>query len=183
MSKNAETRDPSRRQGKLAVGRSRRRNHSRNHRRNYSRKSAGTRFLDLDGALAGLGGAAGGVQRVRSEALSQETASLLSTSTPTGSPQVDIICKQALSYFHCRSHCQTLRRPRNLVSLSVSARESSGSGHSCRQCVAEPSCEHAFLRHSARSNHASEETFSAPSRAPASASDPRSVWRNPSIRS
>lgn len=57
----------------------------------YSWNSTGVRFLALGSALAGLGGAASGVQRVCSEALLQGRASLLSNSPPTANPQVDIM--------------------------------------------------------------------------------------------
>ena len=69
------------------------------------------------------------------------------------------------------------------VRSSTSALASSGSAHSDRQYVADPSCQHADSRRSASANHASEQTPSA-SRAPVvSSSTLRTCPRSPLIRS
>jgi len=78
------------------------------------------------------------------------------------------------------SHCHTLRRPKT---SSTSARASSGSGHSRRQYVADPSCQHSVFKRPARPNHTSESPCPVSGKRPASSKAARTCWRNPSIRS
>ena len=67
--------------------------------------------------------------------------------------------------------------------LDSAARASSGSAHSDRQYVADPSRLHSALSRLPNSNHASEGAYPASSSAPSSVTDARSASRNPSIRS
>ena len=93
-------------------------------------------------------------------------------------------CEASAFMLHCWSHCQTLRRPRSLVSSSVSARESSGSGHSCRTWGGRAELPARLPQTLGDIKPRIRRDFSlSVSRASASASDPRGAWRNSLIRS
>jgi hypothetical protein len=105
-----------------------------------------------------------------------------STRPPRAAPCVSdlsMIC-QSRSTRAGSSHCQRLRRPRT---SSTSARASSGSGHSHRQYVADPSCQHSVFKRPARPNYTSESPCPVSSKRRASSKASRTCWRNPSIRS